>query len=259
MFFFLVSYISSTVGSICGIGGGVIIKPVLDALGCGTVSAISFLSGCAVLSMSCYSVVRSMCSGRNKIELKKCTFLAAGAALGGWLGKALFQSIAESAAKPDVVGAIQSFGLLALLIGALVYSLRKGRIESKQISHAAACTAIGIVLGLFSSFLGIGGGPINLAVLSYFFGMDTKKAAANSLYIILFSQITSLLSTLLTNTVPVFALSSLCFMVAGGILGGFTGQLINKKLDNSMVDKLFVILTGCIILISFRNALMFLF
>ncbi|MEI3183290.1 MAG: sulfite exporter TauE/SafE family protein [Lachnospiraceae bacterium] len=39
-----------------------------------------------------------------------------------------------------------------------------------------------------SSFLGIGGGPINLVVLLYFFSMDTKAAAQNSLYIILFSS-----------------------------------------------------------------------
>ena len=31
--FFAVSILSSTAGSICGIGGGVIIKPVLDAPG----------------------------------------------------------------------------------------------------------------------------------------------------------------------------------------------------------------------------------
>ena len=55
-----------------------------------------------------------------------------------------------------------------------------------------------------SSFLGIGGGPINLVVLFYFFSMETKTAAQNSLYIILFSQITSLLTTLITHSVPEF-------------------------------------------------------
>ena len=53
--FFAVSILSSTAGSICGIGGGVIIKPVLDALGVMSVSSISFLSGCTVLAMSVVS------------------------------------------------------------------------------------------------------------------------------------------------------------------------------------------------------------
>ena len=40
---------ASTVGAICGIGGGVIIKPVLDAMQIMTVQQVSFLSGCTVL------------------------------------------------------------------------------------------------------------------------------------------------------------------------------------------------------------------
>ena len=43
--FFLVALGASAVGAVCGIGGGVIIKPVLDLLHLETVSAISFLSG----------------------------------------------------------------------------------------------------------------------------------------------------------------------------------------------------------------------
>ena len=51
---FLISFIASTVGAICGVGGGVIIKPVLDLFGVASVSTVSFLSGCTVLSMTCY-------------------------------------------------------------------------------------------------------------------------------------------------------------------------------------------------------------
>ena len=40
---FAVCFFSSIIGAICGIGGGVIIKPVLDALGVFPVSTINFL------------------------------------------------------------------------------------------------------------------------------------------------------------------------------------------------------------------------
>ena len=50
LIFFLVALGASVVGAVCGIGGGVIIKPVLDLLHLETVAAISFLSGCTVLS-----------------------------------------------------------------------------------------------------------------------------------------------------------------------------------------------------------------
>ena len=46
--FILVSFGASIIGAICGIGGGVIIKPTLDAFGLLEVSAINFLSGCTV-------------------------------------------------------------------------------------------------------------------------------------------------------------------------------------------------------------------
>ena len=50
--------------------------------------------------------------------------------------------------------------------------------------------------------------------------MDTKTAAVNSLYIILFSQAASLLATLVTASVPEFRIPALILMVAGGIGGG---------------------------------------
>ena len=55
---FAVCLCASTIGGICGIGGGVIIKPVLDALGLMSVSAISFLSGISAMMMAAISVFR---------------------------------------------------------------------------------------------------------------------------------------------------------------------------------------------------------
>ena len=57
--FILVSFLASVIGCICGIGGGVIIKPVLDAFALYSVSTISFMSGCIVLAMTTYSVVKA--------------------------------------------------------------------------------------------------------------------------------------------------------------------------------------------------------
>ena len=73
LLFFAVSFIASIVGAICGIGGGVIIKPVLDLFGWASVSAISFLSGCTVLAMSCYSVGRSLAAGEKAVDLRTGT------------------------------------------------------------------------------------------------------------------------------------------------------------------------------------------
>lgn len=253
LLFFVVSFLASIVGAICGIGGGVIIKPVLDLFKLETVSTISFLSGCTVLSMSCYSVGKSMLAGERRVALNTGTPLAIGAAIGGLLGKQMFTVIKGMFENQNKVGAVQAGCLAVITVGTLIYTLRKDKIKTHSISSPLLCVLIGLALGVSSSFLGIGGGPINLVVLFYFFSMDTKTAAANSLYIILFSQLASLLATLFTRTVPDFQLLTLVLMVAGGIGGGITGRTFNRRMDNRAVDKLFIALMAVIVFISLFN------
>ena len=176
---FLVCFLSSIAEAICGIGGGVIIKPVLDTFDMMSVAAVSFLSGCTVLSMTTYSVVKSKMSGESLIEQKTGFPLAVGAALGG--------------------------------------------------------------------------GPINLVVLFFFFSMSTKTATENSLYIIFFSQITSLISSVAAGNVPEFEISMLLLMAAGGIGGGIAGRVINKKMSDRLVNRLFIALMIAILFINLYN------
>ena len=81
----------------------------------------------------------------------------------------------------------------------------------------------------------------------------TKIAAENSLYVIFFSQIASLISTFVTGSVPDFQLGVLLLMVAGGIAGGICGRAINKKINEKTVDKLFIALMLLMIVINIYN------
>ena len=257
LIFLGVSFGASVVGAICGIGGGVLIKPILDAFGVLSVASISFLSGCTVLSMSCYSVLKARLSKESLVDLKTGTPLAIGAAIGGVTGKMMFQYLSDMFTNKDQVGAIQAVCLLIITLGTMIYTLKKDLIKTLHVQNPLVCIAIGLVLGICSSFLGIGGGPINLVVLFYFFSMDTKTAAQNSLYIILFSQITSLVNTLITHTVPEFEVGLLILMVGGGILGGAAGRIVNKRMDVNMVNKLFIGLMAVIMLICAYNIYQF--
>ena len=107
--FFAVSLLASIVGSICGIGGGVIIKPVLDAMNVMSVSCISFLSGCTVLTMSVVSVYKNMRAGK-KLNLRIATLLAVGAAVGGVAGKMMFEAVKASVGNENFVGMVQEIG-----------------------------------------------------------------------------------------------------------------------------------------------------
>ena len=88
---FVVCTMASLVGGLCGIGGGVIIKPTLELLGVMSVSAISFLSGLSVMSMAAISVFRQRKTRR--MELRIGSLLAVGAVVGGIAGNALFQMV----------------------------------------------------------------------------------------------------------------------------------------------------------------------
>ena len=251
--FFVVAFLSSIVGAICGIGGGVVIKPVLDMLQMGAPATINFLSGCTVLSMSLYSVSKALRAGDSKVEMSTGTPLALGAALGGVVGKELFSAVKTFFNGSPMVGGVQAIALGIITLGTLLYTINKAKIRTNKTSNKLLCVVIGLLLGIMSSFLGIGGGPINLVVLGFCFGMDTKTAAANSLYIILFSQVASLIATLISG-VPEFRGFALVLMVAGGIGGGIVGRKLNKKMDNRAVDKLFIGLMVLIVAICVYNA-----
>ena len=251
--FFVVAFLSSIVGAICGIGGGVVIKPVLDMLQMGAPATINFLSGCTVLSMSLYSVGKALRAGDSKVEMSTGTPLAIGAALGGVVGKEMFSAVKNFFDGSPMVGGVQAVALGIITLGTLLYTVNKAKIRTHRTSNKAVCVVIGLLLGIMSSFLGIGGGPINLVVLGFCFSMDTKTAAANSLYIILFSQTASLIATLISG-MPEFRIFALALMVAGGIGGGIVGRKLNKKMDNRAVDKLFIGLMVLIVGICVYNA-----
>lgn len=255
---FLVSFLASTAGAICGIGGGVVIKPTLDLFQMASASTISFLSGCTVLSMSCYSVGRGVLAHDSQVDFKTGTPLALGAAVGGVLGKQLFTIVKNAVAESNMVGGVQAACLAIITVCTFLYTINKERIKTHQIQNTLSCALIGILLGMMSSFLGIGGGPINLVILYYFFSMPTKVAAQNSLYIILVSQITSLATTFVTQTVPPFEWSWIVFMVIGGISGGIVGRQANKRISSEQVEYLFIGLMIIIIGISCYNTWAFL-
>ncbi len=255
--FFLISFVASLIGAICGIGGGVIIKPTLDAFHILSVATISFLSGITVLSMSCYSVVKAKLSKESSVDMKLGTLLAVGAVVGGILGKWCFELISGLFTDKDLVGAVQATCLLFLTIGTIIYTLKKNNIRTKHTTNALLCIVIGFALGILSSFLSIGGGPINLVILYFFFSMTTKEAAQYSLFIIMFSQLSSLIQTLITGNVPPFEPVLLILMILGGILGAIVGRKINKNIEEKTVEKLFIGIMVVIILINVYNIYQF--
>ncbi len=247
--------IATLLGSISGIGGGVLIKPVMDAICDMTSSQISFLSGTTVLTMTVVSLLRSR---KDPIKIdRRGTFLAIGAALGGVLGKTLFDILVQWAASSAAVSLVQNIIMVILTVAVFFYVLFKAKIRQKDLTNPVVCVLCGLFLGIMSSFLGIGGGPINIMLLCYFFSMDTKTAALNSLYIIFFSQSLSLVSNIVTGSVPQFDWWILGMMMVCAVVGATVGRKLSGKMTNRHVDILFMGLLFIIIGISVYNCFRF--
>jgi len=254
---FIISFLSSVVGAITGIGGGVIIKPVLDATGTMSVSTISFLSGVTVLSMASVALFRSR-KAEFSLDVRKSLFLAIGGAIGGIAGKGIFDYLRKLIENDNIIGAVQAAILLVLTFGVVLYIKFRKYITAYKVENIVICILIGLSLGIVSSFLGIGGGPFNVVILYWVFSMDAKTAAKNSLFIILLSQIFSLFTTLVSGTIPEFEIAILVFMMMGGILGGIAGIEILKRINLKRAQTVFVSVLIVIMGVNIFNIVQFL-
>jgi len=251
--YLIISFVACLVGAICGIGGGVMVKPILDLFRWTSVATVSFFTSCMVLAMTCWSVGRSIIAKDNIIKLKDITPIAVGGAVGGVIGSYIFNFIKNQFTNHDFVGSLQSALLMLVSIAILLYSVFKEKIKPHHLTDPFSHIIIGLVIGVASSFLGIGGGHINLVVLYFFFGMNSKEAAANSLYIILISKITQLVATAVTGNIPEFDWLSLNLMIFGAIAGSAVGRVISKRISNKGIDRLFNTLMVLVIIISGYN------
>ncbi len=252
MLYFFVAFLACTVGAISGLGGGIIIKPILDIFSPYDVATINLLSSFTVLSMAIASTGKHLMSG-TKFQLKTGVFLALGGALGGNLGNYLFNKSISSINNETVIKIIQSSGLTLLLLFVLLYMNRWNRYKTFQIESNGFVAAIGILLGTISSYFGIGGGPINIVILSLFFSMDTKKAAVNSIILILFSQSAKVLQVFLLGDLKNFDLRLLLLMIPAGIIGGILGSKIGKRLTEKKILFTFNCVLSLVIVINLFN------
>ena len=252
MIYLLLSLATSIIGAISGIGGGVIIRPVLDALGTFDISVIAFLSGNTVLAMSLSALLRNLKTEIN-VNREVSIPLAIGAIVGGLGGKNLFDIIRIALNNDRNVGAIQSLILAGLTLAVFIFTLNKSRIVPFTFRKKSFSLATGLFLGSIASFLSIGGGPLNLALLYLLFSMDSKTAALNSLFIIFFSQLTSLIYTILSGNTPDFPVINLILMLAGGIIGGILGLQFSRKMTNRHIDTLFCAVMVVIIGVCLYN------
>lgn len=249
----LVIVVATSLGAVAGLGGGVIIKPLLDLVGYHDPATINLYSSAAVFVMCCVSLAKQLRAG-FKFDGKTVLCVAAGSLLGGVVGEKVFTSLTGSF-DTHLVKAVQA-GILAVVLGLiLVYTLQQDRLPSWRIRHPAAILVAGFALGAVAVFLGVGGGPLNVCALALFFSLGAKEGAVYSLAIIFFSQLAKLVLFSASGALMTVDLSFVPFVVLPAVAGGFIGTLGNRSLSERGVRRIYVAVMALLPLVSLCNCI----
>lgn len=251
--YMLIIFFSNTIGAISGMGGGVIIKPILDALSSDSLVAINFYSSFAVFIMSIVSTIKSTRKS-VKVSWKETIYLSIGSLIGGKFGDLIFMYLKNKYQNEGMLNLIQIIIVVISLITALVFSKKSNFVFNKNI-YSSLFVISGIFLGTLSTFLGIGGGPINVALLIFLFNFDVKKATAYSIVSIFFSQLMKLISSSSILKTSIVNLSILPWIAIAAILGGYIGSTISTKISDKSVLTLYKTIVVFVIGLNIFNGL----
>ena len=242
----VIIFLASGIGAFLGGGSGVIIKPLLTLLVDDTTEVINFISSVSVFAMSCSSTVKHL-RAKTKVDFKTVLLISAGSILGGFAGKHIFD-LFNRLLSDNLAMAYQAV-LLACLLAVALWYVNKGK-KSFHLKNP-----ITILLGILSSFLGIGGGPINIMFFLLFFSMSMKEATVYSVAVIFFSQLSKLVTYVATATVPKFDYRILLIAAPAAVIAGIIGAALNKKANNKIVTRVFSAVLGVFICLNIYNAI----
>ncbi len=231
----LIVFIATTLGASAGIGGGIIIKPAFDLLNQDTINIISFLSATAVFFMSLYSSVKLIRRNKEDFDRALVLIIALSSVIGGYVGNEVFYQLFESIAASKLK-LIQAIALTVVVGSLIIYFVFYRSIKSLNIKSKLLMFVVGLFLGFISSFLSIGGGPLNVAVYCLLFGTTLKLAVAYSITTILFAQGTQLTNILLTQDLSTYPLLYLLCIVPTAIAGGIVGQMIYRRISDKAIS-----------------------
>lgn len=252
LIYFIIIVLSNTVGAVSGMGGGVIIKPVFDTFAFHSLAAITFYSSVAVFTMSISSTYKQLKNG-VKVNWIQALFISIGSIIGGIVGNRLFGYLLEFYGSEQQVQMIQIVLTIVSLVLVLIYSL--GNPKMLHLKSPFVYLLVGLFLGGFSTLLGIGGGPINVSLLVFCFGLSMKDATVYSIITIFFSQLAKLIEIAFSTGFESYDLTILLAIIPAALLGGYLGGGVSGKVSDKVVSKIFITVVIAVIAINVLNGI----
>lgn len=245
--YFTIAFLATFIGSLIGMGGGIIIKPILDFIGQYPLEIITFMSTTTVFAMSSVSLMKHQ-KNKKKPFTKESLYIIIGSIIGSFIGSFFLIRLTDLLKNENNISKIQALCLIIVLMLIIIINFFDLNFKiSKKIKNIIIA---GIIMGTISTFLGIGGGPINILILMVGFGYTIKSSAILSTVSVCFSQITSLSHQIFTIDYKIIDFNILLVMIIGGILGGFFGPVYLEKLKNKQINKIYKLTIIFLILIN---------
>lgn len=175
-----------------GIGGGMILVPILLALGFAIKDAI----GISIVQMVFSSIYGSYLNHKKgSLIVGEGIFVGLGGFAGGYAGGYVTEFIA------DTVLQFTFLGVLLYSLFRLFFSRNSEDDSQTKTLNKGLLFGIGSVIGVFSITLGIGGSviltPLLVGVLHY----PLKKAVSAGLFFVVFSSVAGMISRLSAGTI----------------------------------------------------------
>ena len=231
----LLGFAAGILGSMIGLGGGIIVVPILTFFGFPSTLAVSN-SLFAAFSNAAGSTISY--SRQKRIEyslgLKLGLLTIPGTILGAYI---------SSDVTPGIFKIL--FGIV--LISSAIYIFLRKKIEASEKNLTKQMIvfviAASFFAGIISSFFGIGGGIVFVPLMVVGIGMTMKKAAPTSQFILLFAS----LSGIIVHSI----LGHPDFLQAGLLAAGaFVGGIIGARISLDIKERSLQILVSAIIIIA---------
>lgn len=175
-----------------GIGGGMILVPILLALGFATKDAI----GISIVQMVFSSIYGSYLNHKKgSLVIGEGIFVGLGGFMGGYIGGYITQYIA------DTVLEFLFLGLLIFALFRLFFSKTHEDETQTRSLNKMLLFSIGAVIGVFSITLGVGGSVLLTPILVGLLHYPIKKAVSAGLFFVVFSSVAGMISRLNTGTI----------------------------------------------------------
>jgi uncharacterized membrane protein YfcA len=226
---FLFGLMAGALGGLMGVGGGILLVPLLvHALGTPQHEA----QGTSLAFVTVTALVAAVPYFREgNLDLWLALYLAVGAVPGVLLGAALARKLTARRLR-------QALGLLMVLTAVKILVSAPALAGPAHPWHPLLNVLLGCVVGLLGGLLGVGGGTVLVPILVLAERFPQHLAQGVSLLMILPTGIVGAMSHARHGHVVRALLPGL---MAGGAVGALLGALLAHRIEATALSKLFAI------------------